>query len=70
MQKKVEEGDRQTSQMITLKDRNRILETENEHLFERVKKDGDNYKRMLLEIFDKIDPQTSKALVNPSIEQL
>jgi chromosome segregation ATPase len=56
--------------MDTLEEKNRILETENEHMYERVKKDADNCKRMLLEIFDRVDAKTSKALVNPSIEQL
>jgi hypothetical protein len=28
----------------------------------------DNTLRMLQDIFDKIDPETSKALVNPSVE--
>lgn len=66
----VEQSDLHKKQMDTLEEKNRILETENEHLYERVKKDADNCKRMLLEIFDRVDAKTSKALVNPSIEQL
>lgn len=60
----------QRRQVESLEEKNRTLATENEHLYERVKKDADNHLRMLQDIFDKVDPKTSKALINPTGEQV
>lgn len=46
------------------------MQTENQYLLEQIQKQADEFVCKLHEIFDLLDPETSAALIQPSLDQL